>query len=177
VARIRFDVGCENLISRANFLYMRLCVGLLVLIGLRLVSPSESIAYSSLRPEVPQAASDMQAAQDEKAARNAAQKKIDSQLLFALKQKRGETRGVPTEPIKLELDQKERALVDITANVTPHVSSQIRKLGGAIVSSDERYHTIRARLALEKLEALAALKDVRFIAPAAMPVFNRVKPN
>lgn len=114
--------------------------------------------------------------QDEKASRTAAQKKIDSQLLYALKQKRGETEGVPTEPIDIEVDQKGRALVDISANVTPHVESQIRKLGGAIVSSDERYHTIRARLALEKLDALAGLKDVRFIAPAALPGFNRVRP-
>ena len=116
-------------------------------------------------------------AQSEKASRTAAQKKIDSQLLYALKQKRGETEGVPTDPIQLDLDAKDRALVDISANVTRQVQSQIRKLGGAIQSQDERYHTIRARLALEKLEALAALKDVRFIGPAAMPQFNRVKPN
>lgn len=113
----------------------------------------------------------------EKDSRTAAQKKIDSQLLYALKQKRGETAGVPTEPIEIELDSKGRALLDISANVTPRVQSQIRKLGGAILSQDERFHTIRARLALEKLEALAALKDVRFIGPAALPQFNRVKPN
>jgi len=67
---------------------------------------------------------------DEKASRTPAQKKIDSQLLYALKQKRGETRGIPNERIKIELDQRGRALVDITARVSPQVTSQIRKLGG-----------------------------------------------
>ena len=156
---------------------MRLLIWFPIIIGLGLAGPSENPAQSGLSREASRPASKTQSVPDEKASRTAAQKKIDSQLLFALKQKGGETTGVPTEPIEIELDQKERALVDITATVSPYVQSQIRKLGGAIVSSDGRYHTIRARLALEKLEALAALKEVRFIGPAAMPSFNRVKPN
>jgi hypothetical protein len=156
---------------------MPLLVGLAILVGPGFAGLTETAACSGVIRDVCCAAARVQSFQDEKASRTAAQKKIDSQLLYALKQKRGETEGVPTEPIELELDQKERALIDVTANVSPQVESQIRKLGGAIVSSDQRYHTIRARLALEKLEALAALKDVRFIAPAAMPGFNRVKPN
>jgi len=148
-----------------------------ILAGLSLASPTERPACSSFFWDVCHPGAHLRLAQDEKASRSAAQKKIDSQLLYALKQKRGETEGVPTEPIRLELDQKGRVLVDITANVTPQVGSLVRKLGGSIISSDERMHTMRARLALEKLEALAALKDVRFIAPAAMPVFNRISPN
>jgi hypothetical protein len=114
---------------------------------------------------------------DEKASRTPAQKKINSQLWYALKQKRGETWGVPTERINIELDQKGRALVDITARVSPRVTLQIRKLGGILISADESYHTIRARLALEKLAALAALKDVSFISPAAQAMLNRARPN
>ena len=149
----------------------------LILAGVGLASLKEPATASRSLRIAGQTPVDIQSVQNDKASRTAVQKKIDSQLLYALKQKHGETRGVPTEPIRLDLDQKERALVDITANVSPHVESQIRKLGGAIISSDERYHTLRARLALEKLETLAALKDVSFIAPAAMPVYNRVKPN
>ncbi len=113
---------------------------------------------------------------DEKESRTPAQKKIDSQLLYALKQKRGVTKGVPTQRIEIEVDQRGRALVDITAIVTPQVLAQIRKLGGEVISDDANYHTIRARLALEKLEALAKLKDVRFIAPFAQAM-NSGKPN
>ena len=119
----------------------------------------------------------MQTVVDEKKSRTAAQKKIDSQLLYALKQKRGETRGVPTERINIDLDQKGRALVDINANVTPGIRAIIRKLGGQVISDDARYRAIRARLALEKLEELANRKDVSFIAPAAQAMNNRVKPN
>lgn len=115
----------------------------------------------------------LQAVFDEKASRTPAQKKINSQLLYAIKQKRGETRGIPTERIKLEVDQKGRVLVDISARVSPQVTSRIRKLGGIVIAEDERYHTIRARLALEKLEALATLKDVSFIGPAAQAMNNR----
>jgi len=114
---------------------------------------------------------------DEKSSRTAAQKKIDSQLLYALKQRRGETRGVPTERIDIELDQKGRALIDITAKVSPQVTARIRKLGGIVISEDPYYHAIRARLALEKLEGLAALKEVSFIAPPAQALYNRIKPD
>ena len=112
--------------------------------------------------------------QIEKGSLTAAQKKIDSQLLFALKQKRGETRGVPVAPIELELDGKGRALVDINATVSSRLESQIQKLGGAIVFKDSRYRSIRAWLKLEKLEELASLKDVNFIAPAARAMNNRI---
>ena len=119
----------------------------------------------------------VQTVADEKASRTAAQKKIDSQLLYALKQKRGETKGVPTGRIDLEFDKKGRALVDITADVSAELKSQIQKLGGAIISDDARYRTIRARLALEKLESLAKRQDVRFIAPAAQAMNNSARPN
>jgi hypothetical protein len=119
----------------------------------------------------------IQAVADEKSSRTAAQKKIDSQLLYALKQKRGETKGVPTGRIDLEVDKKGRALVDITADVMPELKSQIQKLGGAVISDDARHHTIRASLALEKLETLAKRSDVRFIAPAAQAMNNGARPN
>ena len=172
---------------------MNLCVRFLILSALSIANANGATVLSGSRGsdlsdirekrgrEAYGAVGRVQSVFDEKASRTPAQKKIDSQLLYALKQKRGETRGVPTERIKIELDQKGRALVDITAKVSPQVTSQIRKLGGTVISEDGYYHTIRARLALEKLEALAALKDVSFIAPFAQSmnnrVNNRIKPN
>ena len=103
----------------------------------------------------------------EKRARTAAQKKIDSQLLYALKQRRGETQAVPAARIELELDAEGRALVDISGLVSARLTARIEKLGGAVVSKSERYHAVRAWLALEQLESLAGLKGVRHIAPAA----------
>lgn len=109
---------------------------------------------------------------EEKAARTPAQRKIDSQLLQALGRRRGESRGVPAAPAELRLDAKGRALVDISADVTPRLIAKIRRRGGALVSQSESHKTVRARVRLEKLEALAALKEVRFIMPAAGATTN-----
>lgn len=103
----------------------------------------------------------------DKRARTAAQKKIDSQLLYALKQKRGEKRGVPSEPVDVKLDSEGRVLVDISAKVSARLISKLEKAGAEIVSQSARYHTVRARLALEKLEAVAEIEEVRYISPAA----------
>ncbi|HEX3227878.1 MAG TPA: hypothetical protein VHQ95_02870 [Pyrinomonadaceae bacterium] len=153
-----------------------MCVVLAFLIpaALGLTSVAAPVVSTRLLREPGEIVTDVQMVPDEKSSRTAAQKKIDSQLLYALKQKRGETRGVPTERINIELDQKGRALVDITARVSPQVSSQIRKLGGVVISEEPQYHTIRARLALEKLEALAGRNDVSFIGPAAQSMNNRI---
>jgi hypothetical protein len=112
-----------------------------------------------------------------KMGRTPAQNKLDTQLLYALKQKRGETRGVPTGRIILKLDERGRVLVDISARVSPALVAEIEKLGGAVISQSETYHTIRARVALEQLEALASLEDVRFIMPAADAFTNGAATN
>lgn len=106
---------------------------------------------------------------DEKRSRTPAQKKIDSQLLYALKQKRGETRGVPANPIQIKLDARGRTIVDITSAVPALLVSKIKRqrMGVEVISMSEKYHTVRALVALEKLEALASLKEVRFISPPA----------
>ena len=103
----------------------------------------------------------------EKRARTAAQKKIDTQLLYALKQKRGETRGVPSGPVDIKLDAQGRTLVDITARVSAKLISKLGKVGAEVVSQSAKYHTVRVRVTLEKLEALAEIEEVRHISPAA----------
>lgn len=110
----------------------------------------------------------------EKDRRTAEQQKIDSQLLYAIYQMRGEAeaRGVPTEPIPLEKDSKGRVLVDIRTPVTKRILARIEKLGGEVVSSSDRYHSIIAYLPLGKLELLARSKEVKFIAPKAQSMTN-----
>jgi hypothetical protein len=105
----------------------------------------------------------------EKDARTAAQKKIDSQLLYAIYQIRGEAqkKGTPTTPIKLSKDEQGRVFVDVRAQVTDKLVRAITKLGGVVSSRSERYHSILAYVPLGKIEALAESKDVKFIGPAA----------
>ena len=111
----------------------------------------------------------------EKDQRTAEQQKIDSQLLYAIYQMRGEAeaKGVPTEPIPLEKDAKGRVLVDIRTPVTKKILSRIEKLGGEVVSSSDKYHSIIAYLPLGKLEALARYREVKFIAPKAQSMTSQ----
>ena len=113
-------------------------------------------------------------AYQEKDQRTSEQQKIDSQLLYAIYQMRGEAeaKGVPTEPIPLEKDAKGRVLVDIRAPVTKKLLARIKKLSGTVVSSSEQYHSIIAYLPLGKLEALASSREVKFIAPKAQSMTN-----
>jgi len=104
-----------------------------------------------------------------KKSRTPAQQKINSQLLNALLQQRGEAgkNGVPSQPIKLRSDPQGRVLVDIRATVSQQLNSRIEALGGRVVSTDERLQSTLAYLKLECLEELAASTDVKFIVPAA----------
>lgn len=110
----------------------------------------------------------------EKDQRTPEQQKLDSQLLYAIYQMRGEAeaKGVPTEAIPLEKDAKGRVLVDIRSPVSKKVLARIKKLGGSVVSTDERYQSIIAYLPLGKLEPLARSEEVKFIAPKAKAMTN-----
>ncbi len=110
----------------------------------------------------------------EKEERTPEQRKIDSQLLYAIYQMRGEAvaKGVPTEAIPLEKDAKGRVLVEIRSPVTKKLLARIEKLGGRIVNSSKDYDSIIAYLSLAKLETLARSKEVKFIAPKAQAMTN-----
>ena len=116
----------------------------------------------------------MNSSGQEKEERTPEQRKIDSQLLYAIYQMRGEAvaKGVPTEAIPLEKDAKGRVLVDIRSPVTKKLLARIEKLGGRIVNSSKDYDSIIAYLSLAKLETLARSKEVKFIAPKAQAMTN-----
>src|SRR5215470_8628698 len=110
----------------------------------------------------------IEALMQEKESRTPEQKKIDSQLLYRLKQRRGEQIAPGVE--RLVVGVKEAAdgsvLLDIRAKVTPEVLEAIRKAGGEVISAHEQFDAIRARLTLDTLEKLAGLDEVKFIRPA-----------
>src|SRR5438067_13614740 len=60
--------------------------------------------------------------------RTAAQAKIDSQLLYAIKQRRGDA-DAPTYPAAVKIDENGYTLVDISARVTGRLLKRIRSLG------------------------------------------------
>jgi hypothetical protein len=114
------------------------------------------------------------AAAQEKAGRTPAQKKSDSQLLYALYRKRGEAeaKGVPSGELLVKFDDKGRAIVSIRARVNKTVLAKIKRSGGKIISTSQRSNDIRAHIPLEKLETLAELKDVFAIMPAEEAITN-----
>ena len=105
----------------------------------------------------------------EKEARTPAQRKINSQLLYEIYRRRGEAqrKGVPPGPTGVDIDARERALVDVRADVTPALQKTIQALGSVIQSVSPEHRSIVARVPILKLEQLAEDAAVRFIEPAA----------
>jgi hypothetical protein len=141
--------------GRAARLFRGLCLAALCVAG----------AYSIV-------ADAAQTPHNEKASRTPAQRKLDSQLLYALYERRGESRRRGTPRSDVEVDGRGRVLVDIRARVSKSLLARVRRLGGEIVSTSERYNTIIARFPLTRLETLAARSDVRFIGPASKATTN-----
>jgi hypothetical protein len=62
--------------------------------------------------------------------------------------------------------------VDIRAGATDKLFAYVGKLGGKVVSHSERYNSILAYVALDKLEEIAELPQVKTIRPAAEAITN-----
>ncbi|MDX6696001.1 MAG: hypothetical protein QOF02_3604 [Blastocatellia bacterium] len=100
------------------------------------------------------------------------QTKIDSQLLYLMKIRRGEKSPVADSQAlerSIKIDGQGRALVDVEANVSDALLLAIQSLGGEIISSFKQFNSVRVNFPVDKLEELAALRDIKFIRPAAAP--------
>ncbi len=132
-----------------------------VIVGYSLDLPAaEAISASAL--------SQIQALQAEKAARPPAQQKMDSQLVYAVKQARKEIIAPGLDNVRLGVapDANGLVLVDITAEVSQTLLGHIAQSGGQVVHSSPRFRAIRARLPLNQIESLAARADVKTVRPA-----------
>jgi hypothetical protein len=119
-------------------------------------------------PTFVSAASDQQPTLSEKDARTPAQQKINSQLLNEIYRRRGQAKekNVPPGPTGVRLDDKERALVDVRAEVVPALEKKLHKLGSTIVSTSREYRSIIAWVPVLKIEQIAADSSVRAVEPA-----------
>jgi len=97
-----------------------------------------------------------------------AQKKIDSQLIFATKQETGEMAALGLDSLQVDVKRNDagKVLVDITANVAETLLTLVKAHGGNIVSALPNYRSIRAEIALSQLESVAGFEGVTFIRPA-----------
>jgi len=107
-------------------------------------------------------------------------KKLDPQIVLALKKSRGQppfdkpTTLEPDIPVK---DDTGRVLVDVEASISTQLSNQVSVLGGQVIKSSETATTFRAMVPLLQLETLAGRADVKFISPARLTITSGVKPS
>jgi hypothetical protein len=126
----------------------------------------------------PTALQQIQALQEEKKTRTPAQRRVDSNLLFEAKQRRGiaVAAGVPSLQTGIEVSDQGTVVVDITATVSGSLLDAIERLGGHILQSHSVYRSIRAEVPLFSVETLAAHPDVLFIQPKQEATTNRGMP-
>ena len=116
------------------------------------------------------------ALEKEKESRTPTQQKIDTQLLYADKMRRGVpiADGVPVQRVDLDKDDQGRILVDIKADVTDALLQYIKTLGGNVVNDFPQYQAIRAGVPLASIEDLATRSEVKFVEPAVRAMNNTV---
>ena len=114
------------------------------------------------------AAQQIRALEQEKSSRSPLHRKLDSQFVFKLKLNRNQiiAPGVTQLQPDIKFAPDGRILVDIEANVTEGLLAQIKQSGGTVINSFPQFHAIRALVALDQLETLAGLADVKFIGRA-----------
>jgi hypothetical protein len=124
----------------------------------------------------PRSAAGLQrSAATEKDSRTPAQRKIDSALLFEVYRAEGKATGknVPPGTTSVKIDAKQRALVDVRADVAPELRKTLDSLGATIVSSSVEYRSTIAWVPLLKLERLAEEEAVVAIEPPSEAVTLR----
>lgn len=118
----------------------------------------------------PQAVTQIQALLAEKESRTPAQKKIDSQLIYAARMAAGQAiaQGIATLEVDVPVEDG-LADVIISGKVSPKVLVAIESLGGTVLSSSASFSTVHALVPLDRLEKLASFSDVRWIGPNYKP--------
>ena len=112
----------------------------------------------------------------EKSRRSPIQQKIDTQLIYADKMRRGVpiANGVVSQRVDLDKDDQGRILVDIKANVTDALLHFIESQGGKIINNFPQFNAIRAGVPLASIENVAARTEVAFVKPAVRAMNNAV---
>jgi hypothetical protein len=131
-------------------------------------NPPQSLSASAIRQ--------IQAMQSEKAARTPAQRKMDSQLLYAMRMAQGKEVAPGVAKLHSEIEiSNGMTRVSVRAAVTDATLALVKNLGGEVIRSFAFAKTIEANMPINQLEALAADGRVIFIAPPSKPILNRAK--
>jgi uncharacterized repeat protein (TIGR01451 family) len=117
------------------------------------------------------ALAEMQALAAEKRGRTAAQRKVESHLLYTLLRQRGDARLAAVPHLRISAPAADGSVVvDVSAvsrATVKAVVAAVHRLGGRIVGAQLRLAAVRARLPLAAVESLAAEPAVRFVRSAS----------
>jgi hypothetical protein len=124
-----------------------------------------------------QATRQIQAILADKATWTPTERKLATSVLMAHRQSRGQAMvqglgAFPEVAARAGVDGNGMAVVDIKARVTDELLRVIGDVGGELISSHPSYGTVRARLPIGRVDAIAALPEVRFVGPKELFVLN-----
>jgi hypothetical protein len=124
----------------------------------------------------PEALAQIEALLKEKASRTGAQQKMDSQLIYALKMRRGSmiAEGVRTLETNISYNAQGKMTLDLKAMVSDALLNQLKALGADIVSSVAGYNSLRIQVGMDQIEAITALPAVIYIQPKQDAMTSRV---
>ena len=113
----------------------------------------------------------------EKSSRTPAQQKIDSNVLYTIRMMSGQPAapGFQSLYTGVDLDDQDRIVVDIVADVTPDLLQKLESAGALVLSSYPDYRAIRAIIPPNQIESIAASPDVSFIGRKAQAMTARFK--
>jgi subtilisin family serine protease len=134
-------------------------------------------AAGAQRGIAPAGRAQIRALEQEKRARTPAQRKIESRLLFAVYKQRTDPRLAQVPRLRTlapETDGRMLVDIDLETGGLKRVMRRLRAIGAEIVSHSTRARTIRARVALTAIEALAGSRDVRRIGVAQRPLVHKL---
>jgi subtilase family protein/VCBS repeat protein len=143
-----------------------------VLVGFEPMTGGAQLEAQTAQAVSPQAAAQISALSAEKDARTPAQRKMASSLVFAAKMARGEriASNVATLRVTFSDVNARGVVVDLRATVSDALLDRLRAVGGDVISSHAGYRSIRVRLPLSQLEAVAALPEVSHMMPKEVAV-------
>jgi subtilisin-like proprotein convertase family protein len=123
---------------------------------------------------VPSVAEQVAAIQADKAARTPAERKVDSNLLYAATEAAGgpAVEGAPALRSSVEVDEGS-VVVDLDATATPGLAAAIEAVGGSVVSMVAAQGAVRAEVPVDAVVALAGRPEVREVRPADEAITNR----
>jgi hypothetical protein len=148
----------------------------LFLVGDRAPVSAQFAAPSGLQGISPQAQAQIAALLGEKASRTPAQRKINSQILFAQRMARRQmiASGVRTLAVDLPMSDGNRVVLDVRATVTPGLLNRIRARGIQIISESATHGVMRLEASLDQVDMLAALPEVQHVGPKQEAVTSRM---